>query len=204
MIALLDTAPDVAVDAAEYQRLLGYPREHALEGRALELMAWARDWYARHGHPWVVARPATRVAVGEYAVEIDDESFTSPRLVRAMREASADAAVLVAASAGPELEAEAQRLWREEKPDEYFFLEVYGSAVVEHLVTMAGARLCAAADGAGRAVLPHQSPGYAAWDVADQGRLLEVVRRTGALPGPLEALDSGMLRPKKSLLALFG
>ena len=41
---------------------------------------------------------------------------------------------------------------QEEKPDEYFFLETFGSAVVEHLITVAGARLCAWADvrGAGR------------------------------------------------------
>ena len=30
----------------------------------------------------------------------------------------------------------------EEKPDEYFFLEIFGSAVVEHLVAGMGARLC--------------------------------------------------------------
>ena len=94
------------------------------------------------------------------ASQLNGVSFASDAAVEDTG-ASADAhgAVLVAVGAGPELEAEAQRLWEDEKPDEYFFLEVYGSAVVEHLVTMTGARLCAWAEGRQMAVLPHYSPG---------------------------------------------
>ena len=77
--------------------------------------------------------------------------FTSRRLQTTLDEAQADRIVLAAVSAGPELEQMAQQLWREEKPDEYFFFEVYGSAVVEHLITMHGARLCA---GPSRRTLP--------------------------------------------------
>jgi hypothetical protein len=54
------------------------------------------------------------------------------------------------------------------------------------------------------AVLPHYSPGYPGWDVAEQSRLLELFQGAGTIPGNLEALESGALRPKKSLLALFG
>ena len=79
-----------------------------------------------------------------------------------------------------------------------------GSAVVEHLTTMTGARLCAWADGQGMAVLPHYSPGYPGWDIAEQPRLLGLFQGAGTLPGNLEALESGALRPKKSLLAVFG
>jgi hypothetical protein len=113
--------------------------------------------------------------------------------------------VLVAVGAGPELEAEASRRWLDEKPDEYFFLEVYGSAVVEHLVTQAGARLCGWAESQGLAVLPHDSPGYPDWDIAEQASLHALLTSTAApLPGALEVLDSGALRPKKSLIAVFG
>ena len=55
------------------------------------------------------------------------------------------------------------------------------------------------------AVLPHYSPGYPEWDIAEQAALLALLTASAApLPGPLEVLDSGMLRPKKSLLAVFG
>ncbi|MBV9880046.1 MAG: hypothetical protein JO180_06085 [Gemmatirosa sp.] len=202
MIALTDLAPRVDVHPAEYQRLLGYPRARVLEGRALELANEARAWYAQHGRPWIVAREAARLRVDGDVIAIDEATFTSPRLARTLRDAGADRVVLVAVSAGPELEAQAQQLWREEKPDEYFFHEVYGSAVVEQLVMTAGARLCAAAEPNGLAVLPHYSPGYPDWEIGEQARLHALL--APHLPTALEVLDSGMLRPKKALLAAFG
>lgn len=206
MIHLTDVAPDVTVLPAEYQRLLGYPNGRVLEGRALELADDARQWYARHGKPWIFARESRDFHVTATSIVIDGSSFTSPRLRSMLLNANAERVVLVAVSAGPELEAEAQRRWTEEKPDEYFFLEMYGAAVVEHLVAAAGARLCAAAEQLGLAVLPHYSPGYPGWDITQQHGLLHLLAGPHAvpLPGRLSALGSGMLNPKKSLLAVFG
>jgi hypothetical protein len=51
-----DTYPQHLVREAEYLRLLGYPRGHQPGERVGELMAWARDWYARNGRPWVYLR----------------------------------------------------------------------------------------------------------------------------------------------------
>jgi len=52
MIELADASPEVNVDPAEYQRLLGYPRDFVLSGRARELADGARAWYAKNGRPW--------------------------------------------------------------------------------------------------------------------------------------------------------
>jgi hypothetical protein len=204
VIEISDDQPDVNVQAAEYIRLLGYPPGWILKDRARELADAARDWYTRHGHPWIYARQAGTLQIGDTATAIDGVAFSSARLRNTLLAASAHSAVLVAASAGAELEHEAQVRWRDEKPDEYFFLEAYGSAVVEHLVTVMGARLCAWADGDRSAVLPHYSPGYPEWTIDEQPGLLELIRRAGPRAMPLEVLDSGMLRPKKSLLAVFG
>ena len=206
MIELVDTFPDTNVQPAEYKRLLGFPREYVLDGLPRERADAARAWYAKHGRPWVYARQVQSLDLAGDTVVIDGVSFTSKRLRQTLQRADAHSAVLVAVSAGPEIEQAAAAAWAEERPDEYFFLEVYGSAVVEHLTATVGARLCGWADGQGIAVLPHHSPGYAEWDVAEQPRLLELIRRpqTHALPGPLESFESGMLRPKKSLLAVFG
>jgi len=193
---------EVHVQDAEFHRLLGYPRGKQPEGRAAELAEWARSWYAEHGRPWIYSREAGSLALADGAAHIDGVPFTSPRLTDTLDRAGAHGAFLVAVSAGPELEEEAQRHWRAERPDEYFFLEIYGSAVVEHLTTIAGARLCAWADPQGLAVLPHYSPGYPEWDVLEQPRLLQLM--AAELPHPLDVLESGMLRPKKSLLAVFG
>jgi len=206
MMELVDTLPDINVDNAEYARLLGYPRGHLLSGRARELSQWARGWYAQNGRPSIYARMADSMAIEGDSICIDGVSFKSPWLKKTLHQAEAHSAFLVAVSAGPELEAESQKLWLEEKPDEYFFLEIYGSAVVEHLRAIAGARLCAWADGRQLAVLPHYSPGYSEWDISEQPRLWELMKKTRdqPLPARLEVLDSGMIRPKKSLLAVFG
>lgn len=200
---LFEPRPAVDVDTAEYIRLLGFPRGHVLEGRALELAEWAREWYASHGRPWIYARETDAIAVDTDSVRVEDETFTSPRLQQTLRDAGAHGVVLVAVGAGPELERQAHRAWVEERPDEYFFLEMFGSAVVEHLTALAGARLCDRAESEDTAVLPHYSPGYPEWDIRDQKKLLTLIGRD-QLPGELDVLESGMLRPKKSLLAVFG
>src|SRR5580698_4529383 len=142
IVELASVAPSVDVDPAEYARLLGYPRGHQLEGRARELAGWARDWYAAHGHPWFYARQAESFELAGDSILIDGVVFTSKRLQSTLAEAGAHSAILVAVGAGLEAEEESHRRWLDEKPDEYFFLEIFGSAVVEHLTTATGARLC--------------------------------------------------------------
>jgi hypothetical protein len=206
MIELASTVPDVNVLPAEYARLLGYPRGWVLEGRAWELANWTRAWYAKNGRPWVYARQVERLEIANGSIHIDGISFTSKRLQNTLQHAEAHSAILVAVGAGPEAEEEAHRRWQDDKPDEYFFLEMYSSAVVEHLTTMTGANLCDWAERHDMAVLPHYSPGYPEWNVAEQPRLLELMKRTRkqSLPCQVDALDSGMLRPKKTQLAVFG
>ena len=138
MTEWIETNPEVEVQTAEYQRLLGYPPGYVMEGRARELADWAREWYAVHGRPWIYAREAESVGTGGASVNIEGVRFHSGVLRRRFERAAADGAVLAAVSAGAEVEQEAQKLWQEEKPDEYYFLEVLGSAVVERLTKMTG------------------------------------------------------------------
>jgi hypothetical protein len=205
VIEWCDAWPHVSVDPAAYYRLLGYPPGVTPDGRASELAGMATEWFAAHGRAWVYVREVASLAVEGTAVVLDGATFTAKRLAKMLR-ADALGAVLVAASAGPQLEHEAAARWKDEKPDEYFFLEALGSAVVERLLVDTGARLCAWAEPRHAAVLPHDSPGYAGWNVAELCGLLALVGRTTTVewPGPLEALDSGALRPKKSALAVFG
>jgi hypothetical protein len=206
MVELIDKHPDVNVLEAEYVRLLGYPRGYLLEGKPRELAQWARAWYQAHGHPWIYARKVDRLETENGLLRIDGTDFSTNRLLDQLIDAEATEAFVVAVSSGKECEEMATRLWLEEKPDEYFFLEMYGSAVVEHLVAATGFRFCEWADGKKLAVLPHYSPGYPGWDISDQGHLFDVLvkNRGNILPGELRVLDTGMLNPKKSLLAVFG
>jgi len=205
-VELASRHPDLNVLPEEYVRLLGYPRGWVLEGRALELANWACDWYSKNGRPWIYARQAEHFAINGDSIQIDGIEFASKRMQSTLQQADAHSVILVAVGAGPEAEEESRRRWEDEKPDEYFFLEVFASAVVEHLATATGALLCDWAEQHWMAVLPHYSPGYPEWDVADQPRLLELMKQTRneTFPSPVEVFDTGMLRPKKTLLAVFG
>jgi hypothetical protein len=206
MNELINNNPDVEVIEEEYKRLLGYPHDYKLEGRARELAGWAAQWYEKNGKPWVYARLTNNINYHANNLLIDGVKFSSKKLGKQLNDAKADSAMFVAVSAGKELEEKAYELWQEGKPDEYFFLEVYGSAVVERLITTTGAHFCAWADEKGLAVLPHYSPGYPGWNILEQNSLLKLILKDSHnhLPGELQALESGMLKPKKSLLAVFG
>jgi len=206
MFELIEAHPPVNVPEAEYQRLLGYPKAHSPTARSLELAASARQWYAANGRPWIYAREVAGLEFRDGRVRIGGQEFSSSKLYDSLTGARARSVVLVAVSAGKECEERARQLWQEAKPDEYFFLEVFGSAVVEHLVTLASGRLCGWADQAGLALLPHYSPGYSGWDIADQVKLWQLIHpdQNHEFPGALAVLKTGMLHPKKSLLAVFG
>ena len=206
MFELTETHPPLDVQEAEYRRLLGYPKNHALTARARELADTARNWFSQNGRPWIYAREIESLELQNEKLRLDGHEFYSKRLRDSFAEAGAHRAMLVAVSAGKECEERARQLWQESKPDEYFFLEIFGSAVVEYLVTLANGRICGWADQRQMAALPHFSPGYSGWDVADQVKLWSLFRRSDGrgFPGELDVFDTGMLRPKKSLLAVVG
>lgn len=206
MRELIDTHPDIGVQESEFKRLLGYPARHVLEGRARELADATREWYAKHGKPWVYLRQVDGLELTNGQLRLGGGIFPSKQLHDLFSAGEAHTALVAAVSAGPECEEKARQFWHEGKPDEYFFMEMYGSAVVEHLIMGAGGRICGWAEQNEMTVLPHYSPGYSGWDVADQLGLWELIRPQNGrpLPGTLKVMDTGMLRPKKSLLAVFG
>lgn len=207
MFELLETSPVPVVADAEYRRLLGFPSAHEPGERAEELARGARDWYAVHGRPWLYLREVAFEFPGAgETLRLDGVEFDSPKLREHLRSVNATRALVVLVSAGAACEEQARRLWEDEKPDEYFFLEVFGSAVVEQLVASVSGRICDLAERDGLIATPHYSPGYVGWDIADQSRLFELLaaRLTQPLPETLSVLASGMLKPKKSLLAVFG
>ena len=206
MFELTETNPPMAVPDAEYQRLLGYPKNHVPAGRSRELADAARKWFAENGRPWIYAREIGALELRDETLHIEGSEFSSRKLHDLFAGAPVHGAVLVAVSAGKECEEKARQLWQESKPDEYFFMEIFGSAVVEHLVTVANGRICGWADANAMAALPHYSPGYSGWDIADQVKLWNLIKQTPGrgFPGELGVMETGMLRPKKSLLALVG
>jgi len=204
----LVTPPDVAagVQPREYARLLGYPPERSLEGPVLALGDASRDWYGRHGRPWVFGRTFALAVLTSDTVELEDGTRLDSRvLARRLRDAEAPALVAVTVSAGPEVDERVDRLWSEDRPDEAYFLDRFGVAVAEHLAAWCGETLRSPHDDE-LIALPGYSPGYSGWSLDQQVLLYELItgRPQRPLPGPLQVLDSGMLTPRSSLLAVFG
>jgi len=196
------TGSDVvrSVSDAEFARFLRLPPAKLAEENMAGPAASAREWYARNGRPWTGTREVALRSVGDTRVELASGAvFSSRALARRLGRAEAGAAVAVGVSAGPEVGEEISRRWKEDRPDEAFFLHALASAVTVQLMDQARAVVCAGHEPSGLAVLPHFSPGYEDWDLSDQKVL-------GALIGdlPLEILDTGALNPVHSMLGLMG
>jgi hypothetical protein len=193
------------VDPADFARLLGYPDRRLPAGRVRELAARSRSWYAREGRPWALLRPLAVTEIRKSRVHLEDGTeLASARLAR--RLGGAASVVVAAVSAGPEVDAESARLWQEERPDAAYCLDRFGAAVTEYLAALTARHLRTASAESGVAALPGYSPGHDGWPLTQQVVLARCLLHGGDVtpPGPFEVLDSGMIRPKNSLLALFG
>lgn len=206
MLEYLDTSPDINVPEAEYKRLLGYPADHDVGDRVRELMEETRRWYNENGSPWVYVRHIDSFELHHDHFFMSEVRFSAQRFIAQMRETMGESVVAVVASAGKNCEGRARQLWKEEKPDEYFFMEVYGSAIVEHVIAQAAGKICAWAENNAMVALPRLSPGYPGWDIREQQSLFDVINtgRNHDFPEDIHVLHTGMLNPKKSQLTVFG
>jgi hypothetical protein len=192
------------IEPTELNRLLGMPRGRELEGELRDRAAWARDWYARHGKPYLTARRHEVAAVATDGVTLENGlSFASRALAEHLRRWEAHAMVGLAASAGVAVDLASDQAWKEGRPDEGYFLERFGVAVVERLVQTATLRLCRAAEETDATLTPHLSPGCGAWELEHQRILWQAIFPGDEL-GPIRLLESGGLAPKNSILAAAG
>jgi hypothetical protein len=193
-----------AVEAAEYQRLLGLPRGRTLDGELAERAGAARRFYAERGDPFVAARRIELIDAGsEHVTTGEGLRFEGRALAERVRNGGVHALVALAVSAGAAAEAEARRLWAEEKPDESFFVDRFATAIVEQLVRWASVWACREAERRGETALFHLSPGCGGWDFGDQPRLFGLLAGDARRLGPLTLLESGMLTPTNSMLAVL-
>lgn len=186
----------------ELARLLGYPPGRVLSDEASTLATEALDWYGNNGQPRVVAVEHRLEAIrGDRLLLANGAMLQSVSLARHYTAAKVEGLVAVQITAGSEVDAEVGARWRRQRPDAGYFLDRLAAAVVEHLTRWTQVRLCHEQESEGMSVTSHYSPGYRGWDI-DQQRVLYPLTTTGTTMVTL--LDSGMLSPKHSMLAVYG
>ncbi len=195
----------VDVPSRLFRHHLGLPVGAEWTDDIATLAAKASDWYDEHGKPWSARRAIGITEIVEDMIHLEGGSrLTSAVFAAGLREVGAHELVVVAISAGPEVDSEIDRLWEAGRPDEAMFLNAYAISVTEHLRSREADHLAELAGRQGTTVLPHYSPGYEGWELSDQRHLHAlIVDADLELPGPLELLPSGGLRPAKSTLAVF-
>ena len=115
-----------------------------LEGRARSLATGRATGMPQHGRPWIYAREVDAFAIDDGAVVASTACVSPARgCDDAARRPAPTARSWSPSAPGPELEAEAQRALARREAGRVLLPRGLGSAVVEHLVTMTGARLCA-------------------------------------------------------------
>lgn len=201
--------PDITSDQvpmALFRRHIGLPACAELDDRLESLFDQSRTWYRQHGEPWAEARQVSIQRIVYDVIHLEQHlQLSSSLLARGLARAHAHALVVVAVSAGKAVDDQIDALWKGGRVDEAMFLNAYAIATVEHLRWQVGDHLRHTPRETPCTVLPHYSPGYDGWDLADQARLFRLIYDVGESNRiPLELLSSGGLRPSKSTLAAYG
>ena len=192
-----ETVPD-----ALYRRHLGVPAAATLEPVLADRTEHARAWFAAHAQPFLVSRELGIQRIVYAVIHLTDQTqLHSAMLASGFARAGVDQLVAVGITAGQAVDDRIDHLWQSGHPDEAMFLNAYAIAAVEHWRDEAKRQLQQVFAEERRTVLPHYSPGYDGWGLADQARLFRLLQAEGS---PLRLLDSGGLLPHKSTLAVYG
>ena len=193
------------VRAEEYARLLLLPRRKLMEEDLAHRARAARAFYAAQGRPWIAARRVEIAGIDKDSVRVvEGPVFESASLAERLRAGEAHALVAIAVTAGAQAEVESRRLWRDDRPDEGFFVERFAAAVAEQLVRLAAAWVCRSSEPRAETALFQASPGCSGWPMEDQQKLMALLAGGAVTLGPIRMLPSGMLSPGASLLAVLG
>lgn len=192
------------LDPAEFNRLLGLPRERVLEGDLAERAEWARTWYSTHARPCLVLRRFAILEIGRDGILLEGEEYLGgTALADYLRRYEAHALLCIAASAGAEVDDECAACWRDGRLDQGYFLDRLGATIAEQLVGSSRAGTCHLLAATNECLTPHLSPGCGGWSLDHQGDLYRLLAAPhGTLP--LRILTSGGLVPSNAILAVAG
>lgn len=161
------------------------------------------EWSGRiHGliepHLSYLVRQIERIDAS--TVTVNDVSFTSSRISRALRECTD--AVCFIATIDEGIEREVKKLMLAGKLSEAYILDSMGSVAVEGMVAKFHERMEENYRGTGRSVTIRFSPGYCDWHISEQKQLFSLFD-TDEVPVTLHR-DSWLMGPRKSVSGIFG
>ncbi len=174
-------------------RRLGVPDDVRPPTAWLDLAEEAAEWYATFGRPWRTSEKLAVVRIERDRVHLDSAAtLESAVLARGFATADVFAILLIAVSAGAEVDAEVRRLYAVQRPDAAQFLGAYAAGITELLreEELMGHRQ----------LLPPYAPGYRGWQLRDQAVLYDALRDRG----PLLFGASSCLTPLCSSIAIAG
>ena len=199
-----DPAEFFPVSDKEFARHLGYPDGAIPDGSSREVAERARQWFLSHTRPWYASRVVGIERIGDLTVTLETGTqFECGVLADRLRGSRSHSVLAMAVSVGPEVDAEIKCCWEDGRPDDSYALNAYAAAATEQLLLEAGKILCAQIEQEGDTLLQHYSPGYTGWDVGEQALVMSLLKSTHQNLH-LNLLESGLLTPQKSMLAVIG
>jgi hypothetical protein len=201
--------PDLQLESVPMsllRRHLGLPPCAELDEKLTSLVDQARATYRQIGQPWCRVQLMSIQKITDDTIYLDEDCrFVSTFLAGGLKNAGAHAILATAISAGMRTDAAIDEMWKTDRPDEAMVLNAYTIAIVEHLRWKIGNHLQNQLQADALTLLPHYSPGYEGWSLADQAQLFRLLRRhDNGEKMPLELLPSGAMRPNKSTLLING
>ena len=197
-LRVLEDVP-LAIDPAEVLRFQGYkpggePPPAEVRDLFAEALALGRELMA----PRAVLRWAPARADGD-ALAAEDVVFAIPGIARHW--GRIDRLATAVCTIGPALERRVAELWAARELPMAAMLDSVGSGAVESLAEHVNDLLCQDGIAGGRRVTNRISPGYGAWDVAEQRILFRLCPGDGVGVSLNEAC---FMAPEKSITLLAG
>ena len=193
----------VQVDRAHYLRRLGYPKNYEVPEIIAQQMNEAAGWYAEHASPWLSVYEVN-VSLKNDQLELNGYKTNAPKIFKRFKKYEVTTALLIAATAGPEVDKQIAGLWSSDHPDRSFFLDSYASSVTESLIEAAVKEIKTWAGYKNLKVLSRYSPGYPGWELSEQKVLMQIISEQESGELPVSLTEANLLNPLKSQLSLVG
>lgn len=200
---IFDKKKKIEVSDERLFKRLGYPTDYDPPAYVEELIDWTKSWFEAHGNPWSNFYEL-EVSMYSNTLYFDHIKIESPKLLKRYKKHHVRKAILIATTAGDKLDKKVNELWKDDISDQSFFLDAFGSAYAEVMISTSARFIQKWANKKGLHALSRFSPGYPGWDLKDQHSIMKIIKEKKHKHLPIQVLESSLLTPKKSQFSVIG